>query len=61
MGYPKAERCMIESLTREPSLLVFLLQKMTGARPYEGLEAGDITGMSKRWVEWYRNRSANQA
>ena len=49
---------MVKAVTRQPSVLVFLLQKKTGKRPYEGIEPGDLTAMSKSWADWYRDQTA---
>lgn len=49
---------MVKAVTRQPSMLVFLLQKKTGQRPYDGIEPGDLVAMSMSWAKWYNQQAS---
>jgi hypothetical protein len=58
MNMDRSIEFMVKAVWRQPSVLVFLLQKKTGQRPYDGIEPGDLTAMSQSWAKWYRDKSA---
>lgn len=49
---------ILNELRTEPSLLVFMLEDITGEKPYATNIQGDIRAMSDHWVLWMEREAA---
>ncbi len=54
----RAVSLLVDELRREPSLLVYMLEDITGERPYAANIQGDIRAMSNHWVLWMEREAA---